>query len=231
MQLFPNTGNLEYQQEKENKMKKIIGLTIAAILVIGLVAGGTLAYFSDTETSTANVFTAGTLDLKTNDVDSVTATWTDTNMAPGGTAVNASIILKNSGTLAANHIEIKFSNAITNVVTPAEIGTDDIDMSDSLNVTVMTYDGTDLLLQTVSGTFDNATIDAADLDNNDIITLQELDAVMLSFTNVPTPSGAATKTFSMSVQLASSTDNGNQGDTVTTTVTFGLFQDASQSLP
>ena len=45
-------------------MRKILlgFLVIAAVLVF--VAGGTLAYFSDTETSTGNTFTAGTLDLQ-----------------------------------------------------------------------------------------------------------------------------------------------------------------------
>jgi len=44
-------------------MKKILGLSIAVLLITGLVVGGTLAYFSDTETSTGNTFTAGTLNL------------------------------------------------------------------------------------------------------------------------------------------------------------------------
>jgi len=44
-------------------VKKILGLSIAIVLVIGLVAGGTWAYFSDTETTTGNVFTAGTIDI------------------------------------------------------------------------------------------------------------------------------------------------------------------------
>jgi predicted ribosomally synthesized peptide with SipW-like signal peptide len=44
-------------------MKKIIGLTIAALLIIGIVGAGTFAYFSDTATSTGNTFTAGTLVL------------------------------------------------------------------------------------------------------------------------------------------------------------------------
>lgn len=44
-------------------MKKILGLTIAALLVMGLVGGGTWAYFNDPETSTGNVLTAGTLNL------------------------------------------------------------------------------------------------------------------------------------------------------------------------
>lgn len=45
-------------------MKKIIGLSIAIVLIIGLVAGGTWAYFSDTETVTGNSLTAGTIDLE-----------------------------------------------------------------------------------------------------------------------------------------------------------------------
>jgi predicted ribosomally synthesized peptide with SipW-like signal peptide len=44
-------------------MKKILGLSIAALLVIAMVAGGTFAYFNDTETSTDNTITAGTLNL------------------------------------------------------------------------------------------------------------------------------------------------------------------------
>ena len=44
-------------------MKKIIGLSIAALLIIGIVAVGTFAYFSDTAASTGNTWTAGTLVL------------------------------------------------------------------------------------------------------------------------------------------------------------------------
>ena len=44
-------------------MKKILGLTIAIVLIVGVVAGGTWAYFSDTETVTGNTFTAGTIDI------------------------------------------------------------------------------------------------------------------------------------------------------------------------
>ncbi len=44
-------------------MKKILGLGVVAILVMAMVGGGTWAYFSDTESSTGNAVTAGTLDL------------------------------------------------------------------------------------------------------------------------------------------------------------------------
>jgi len=43
--------------------KILISLSVIAF-VAAIVIGGTTAYFSDTETSTGNVFTAGTLDLK-----------------------------------------------------------------------------------------------------------------------------------------------------------------------
>ncbi len=45
-------------------MKKII-LSLAIVAAVGaVVVGGTIAYYSDTETSSGNTFTAGTLDLK-----------------------------------------------------------------------------------------------------------------------------------------------------------------------
>ncbi len=44
-------------------MKKILGLTIAVLLIIGIVGAGTWAYFSDTASSTGNTWTAGTLTL------------------------------------------------------------------------------------------------------------------------------------------------------------------------
>ncbi len=51
-------------------MKKILGLTVAAMLVMGLVGGGTWAYFSDSEYSTGNLITAGTMDLTLDGTDS-----------------------------------------------------------------------------------------------------------------------------------------------------------------
>ncbi|MES2966749.1 MAG: TasA family protein, partial [Patescibacteria group bacterium] len=67
-------------------MKKII-TSVGMIVFIGaLVAGGTGAFFSDTETSTANVFTAGAIDLKVdnesyyNGVLNTATTWTQTDL-------------------------------------------------------------------------------------------------------------------------------------------------------
>lgn len=53
---------------KKKIMKKIIfSLSIIAVAA-AIVIGGTYAYFSDTETSTGNTFTAGQIDLKVSDV-------------------------------------------------------------------------------------------------------------------------------------------------------------------
>jgi spore coat-associated protein N len=218
-------------------MKKIIGLSIAAIIVIALAGVGTFAFFSDTEVSATNTFSAGTLDLKVsndsiNYADGVTTTWGGTNLSPGAAAISGHVDLKNAGTVAAQHTEVKFTNTVTNAVTPTEIGADDLDISTHINVQVLSYDGTDLLAYS-AGQFTNSVIQAADLAGNHDgkITLNELNSRKLSFTNVPTPNGAAVKQLLMTVQLDSATGNGNQGDSVTTLVDFGLFQDASQTLP
>ena len=47
-------------------MKKILFTVMAVVLCLGLM-GAAFAYFSDTETSTGNTFTAGTIDLAVND--------------------------------------------------------------------------------------------------------------------------------------------------------------------
>lgn len=47
----------------DTQMKKILGLTLAAVLIMVTVGFGTWAYFSDIESSTNNTIAAGTLDL------------------------------------------------------------------------------------------------------------------------------------------------------------------------
>jgi len=213
-------------------VKKILGLTIAIVLIIGAVAGATWAYFSDTEASSGNVFTAGTLTLKLTDSDEtdqdgVTASWSNTNMAPDDTCVGW-VDLKNVGTIGADHVEISFANTVDNVTYPTP--GDDTDISDSLIVTVMSYGATDFLAQT-GGDFDNADIEAADNAGNGdgTITLDELDGVTIAnLTEVPLANGASVVRFDMTVQLDSNTGDGNQGDSVTTVITFTLNQDVSQ---
>ena len=62
---------------------RILSSTIVIALMSMALGLGATAYFSDTETSTGNTFTAGTLDLEIDDANTNVIKWTMTNMHPG----------------------------------------------------------------------------------------------------------------------------------------------------
>jgi predicted ribosomally synthesized peptide with SipW-like signal peptide len=76
-------------------MNKQLIISLSIIGVVAAIAiGGTIAYFSDTETSTGNTFTAGTLDLKVDNTcyyndqlclegTGFDTTWTESDLVPG----------------------------------------------------------------------------------------------------------------------------------------------------
>ena len=70
-------------------MKKILGLAWSAVLVVTMVATGTSAYFNNTEHSTGNLITAGTLNL----VDTISGSATNASVAvaDGADSINDSV--------------------------------------------------------------------------------------------------------------------------------------------
>ena len=95
-------------------MKKILGLTVAALLVMALVGGGTWAYFSDVEQTTANIFTAGTLDLQLSDSSELTGSVAD--LAPGTgetTPLLGDVTLTKAGNIDAT-LDIAFDTTVLN---------------------------------------------------------------------------------------------------------------------
>ena len=84
-------------------MKKILISSSIIAVAAAVVIGATTAYFSDTETSTGNTFTAGTLDLKLWDGDSwengVSGTVVIGNMAPGVPSGNFNVYIRNFGSM------------------------------------------------------------------------------------------------------------------------------------
>jgi spore coat-associated protein N len=93
-------------------MKKILVIIMACVLCLGLI-GSAFAYFSDTETSTGNTFTAGTLDLTVDSQDDPNVVYvTESNMKPGDTRRN-SWCLKNVGSIDGQP-SITFSNIVNN---------------------------------------------------------------------------------------------------------------------
>lgn len=71
------------EKRKEKKMIKIAKSLIVIVAVAALAVGATGAYFSDTETSNGNTFTAGTLDLNVDGVNTNVVKFTASNLKPG----------------------------------------------------------------------------------------------------------------------------------------------------
>ena len=218
---------------------------LEAVLVIGLVSlaagAGTYAYFSDTETSTGNTFTGGTLDLQIkadgNFVDGVTATWTMSNMVPGVSKVNNTVALKNVGIIAADHMEISVSNSFDDPIAEDSdpvLGADGMD--EYLEILVLQYDGIDLLTNdSDDGGYGVSPEETGpkiiDLNDNGYVDLDDLEQQSGEGSNLDDlplpPLGFAVDLF-MEVQFHSNAPNDYQGDTTTTTVMFTLNQDPSQ---
>ena len=202
-------------------MKKILGLTIAALLVMALVGGGTWAYFSDPETSTDNSLTAGTLDLNINGGNTAVTTFSATNVAPGDSGSGSSV-LANVGSLSGE-LDISFS-VITN--TPGAGGTEyeggsgelggeaeiavyiDVDQSGD-------WSSGDIGLKSDSTTYSHptalnyATIDSYGSDSWDA---------------VETMAAPASDNFTILWRVPTTAGNDIQGDSVSFDVTFILEQ-------
>jgi predicted ribosomally synthesized peptide with SipW-like signal peptide len=76
-------------------MKKIIISFMVIGLVLAIIGGGTWAYFSDTETSTGNSFTAGTLNLIPS--TSGTGPLGKYTVTAGGDGINGNVVFSNIG--------------------------------------------------------------------------------------------------------------------------------------
>lgn len=98
---------------------KIFASVLVICIALGVILGATSAYFSDTETSTGNTFTAGTLDLKIDGLDTNVVKFTQTNMYPDNQPTG-SYLLKNAGTLGGylNITGISFNNLENGILEP-----------------------------------------------------------------------------------------------------------------
>ena len=81
------------------------------LIASAFASAGTLAIYTDTETSTDNAFTAGILDLKVDDADSPVVPWEMGPMEPGDTYFTGFKTLKNVGDVDGN-----LTITITNLV-------------------------------------------------------------------------------------------------------------------
>ncbi|MFC1943117.1 TasA family protein [Chloroflexota bacterium] len=190
-------------------MKRILGLTIAFLLLIGMTGIGTWAYFTDVESSTGNVLAAGTLDLKTDDVDGVTQTLFATNMQPGDNVTSENITLKNIGSGAGVTLDLAFSY-IENDSSPNPADMSANATAAVIELTTLNYDGASLL-SSVSDNNTNGYKDVEDLKNADLSGQSGINA-------------SASKKFEIAVQLRSDANKDFQADGIDVTMTFILNQ-------
>jgi len=97
-------------------MKKLMPLAASILLILVasvFASAGTLAIFTDTETSVGNTFTAGILDLKVDDADSPVVPWSMGPMEPRETYFTGFKTLKNVGNVDGN-LTVTITNLICN---------------------------------------------------------------------------------------------------------------------
>lgn len=206
-------------------------LSVMAIGIVVMLAGaGALAYFSDTESSTGNTFTAGTMDLKIKDgdqdwSDGIGAEWTMTDMKPGDSDYG-SVDLKNAGSIPADHLEITCDYTIDDPTGPESDEQEDTSadhMADYMIITKLDYSypngnnstGTENLLPKLND---------KDGDGKDLLELkkQGIDDV------TPAPDGH--NTIDMTIKFSEDAGNDFQDDTLTVTFKFAIAQVSGQDV-
>src|SRR3989338_2833034 len=205
-------------------MKKIL-ISLAIILVVGAVGfGATRAYFSDTETSSGNTFTAGTLDLKTG-----YTTWEFplVGMKPGSSTNEQEVEFSmETGSMAADHMEIDLDiNGF--VDSPVESGgvNSKEDFGKQIKVDKLQYrDG---------GTFNMLDVVDYSVDGNiGFISLYDVEAhgVFDNLSSIGTGIGDFIVKFSLPDNLPDADDNKYQGDSLNINFEFGAAQVAGQAV-
>lgn len=192
--------------------RRVLG-GLATIGAASAAAGaGTMAYFSDTEESTGNTVSAGTLDLKADGGDSAVTTINVGNVAPGDPVGSGSTTLKNSGSIDGS-VDLMFGSASnwegTNTEPENDTGTTDStgELGDYLQVEV--YVGSTL----VRGDFSASSPQTF----NQVFDGTEADS------NVGLAAGGS-KDLQIKWKLPSGVGNEIQGDSVSGNITIELNQ-------
>jgi len=220
--------------------KKILASMLIIAAASMLIGAGTVAYFSDTETSSGNVFQAGTgPDLKLSHssggpwTDGVTGTWTLADMKPGNETQTASVFFKNFGSVPSSTMTITCNYTVTEESPQTESDTDPNtddhpdEMAKYMIITMMVYKNDWVNINCLTGhdsysgqTKDDWKINDANGDGK--ISLYELKLDPLI--NLPSPDTQDNKITQLDMRIKFDEDAGNdfQGDTFDLTMIFTL---------
>lgn len=212
-------------------MKRIIGLTLALILMIGIIGASTLAAYRNTEPSPNNAFAAGTLNLVVNGVDDGigVAEFTVTAANPGQTGAGTWTLV-NAGDLAGyidtENITVTNSenyNAATNQAEAVDDGdTSDLtgggELAANMDVVLFIDDGAG------GGTANNGIKDGTEAT----IYSGKLGSIAASYDQNLALAAGGTTYISMTWSVALAVDNTIMGDSATLDLTFELAQTIGQ---
>lgn len=216
-------------------MKLIPSAVLSISLVLLLASAGTWAQYIDTEKSSGNSLTAGTLDLYMTDHGPIIdREWTLTNMVPGTSYRPGQLNLYNKGTTEADHVEIAFSTVCRDpgYEAGANEESDILDgasgMDSYLRVDSMAYSPFSGNPESLVHNGVSTDPSIKDLNNNGYIDLADLNGLTLDNLPAPRANMQDHRDFDMTVSFDKSAPNGYQGDECTLTLTFTLNQDPSQ---
>jgi len=197
-------------------VKKILFSLMAVVLCLGLM-GAAFAYFSDSETSSGNTFTAGTVDLETSGETTIEVT----NMAPGATA-SGTITVTNIGTLDGCLYATSWyvENDITNPPDP-NMTADEV--AKMLLITAFTADTVDILAQIpeVDGNPGKSLYDMVNDPSG--VTLPDYSGGPWYSYDTDMTVGES-HTYALTVEFDTAAGNDYQGDGITLTFEFLLTQ-------
>jgi len=221
--------------------RKILASWVIICVISALLGAGTYAYFSSTKTSTGNMFTAGTLDLKLSNCssvgpwsDGVSGIWTLSSMMPGDETPTASVYFKNFGSVASSTMEITCNYTVTEERPRAQSDTDpntdqhSDEMAEHMIITTMIYrdDHVDINCSTGYDSYSKQTKDewkVNDANGDGKISLYELKLDPLFLPSPDTQPNKVTQ-FDMSIKFDENAGNDFQGDTFDLTMIFTLKQ-------
>ena len=221
--------------------KKILASMLIIAVASMLLGAGTVAYFSDTETSTGNTFTVDCgPDLQIKDSgedwsDGIGPEWTLTDMKPGD-SVYGSVDLRNVGS-TADHLEITCNYTIYDPLGPESDtdGTPADDMAKQMIIIKCIYGSNGWWINCLYGNYsgeppkpENYTYNdwvINDVDGDGKITLYDLKYDPID--DLPLPDGWETR-FDMTLKFSEDAGSEFIGDTLDVTMIFTLNQHPSQ---
>lgn len=206
--------------------RRILLSAMSIMTSLSLATGAAFAFFSDAGSSTDNIFSSGSLVMalsdnnETNQVN-VAGTW-GLASAPGDT-FSGDLKIKNTGSVPANHVELKFANNVTNSVTaPGNDGSTPMDRV--IEITLFEWDSDG------SGVTD-LTIPITDVNGNGIKDLDDLENQAADDFDDLLFSGTQSNDHILKIQGRLSPTlavDQHQGDSVSMNLDVTMNQDASQ---